>query len=67
LGTALGDIYGRSNSFYVSTVFGRVFLVISLSIIVASRELHPSLLILAAVNLFGAISMWYALVKNRKS
>eukprot|EP00192_Tetraselmis_astigmatica_P002157 CAMPEP_0117690504 /NCGR_PEP_ID=MMETSP0804-20121206/25163_1 /TAXON_ID=1074897 /ORGANISM="Tetraselmis astigmatica, Strain CCMP880" /LENGTH=988 /DNA_ID=CAMNT_0005503557 /DNA_START=93 /DNA_END=3058 /DNA_ORIENTATION=+ len=61
IGSALGDIRGRDNSFYISTVVGRLFLVVSLCIIVARQELQPSLLILAAVNLLGAFTMWLAL------
>mmetsp|Transcript_16504 Transcript_16504/g.42310 ORF Transcript_16504/g.42310 Transcript_16504/m.42310 type:complete len:170 (-) Transcript_16504:941-1450(-) len=61
LGSALGDLYGKRHGFYVSTVAGRVFIAGALSVIVARQELPATLLILALVNLFGALSMWKAL------
>jgi len=64
LGSAYGDRRGARDSFYQSTVAGRIFLAAALAGICAFEELPASLLILAVVNLFGAVSMWLAIEKD---
>ena len=66
LGSAYGDRNGARDSFYKSTVAGRLFLSVALAGICALKELPLSLLILAAVNLIGAVSMWVAIAKDSR-
>ena len=62
IGAAHGDYTKKGlNSFYRATVYGRVFLVLTFSTLVALKKSQWQLLILAGLNLVGAISMQKAL------
>ena len=62
VGAAHGDITHKGlESFYRSTVYGRLFLVIAFVVLVALKKSQWQLLILAGLNLLGAASMHKAL------
>lgn len=65
IGAAHGDLTGKGvESFYRSTVYGRLFLGVAFSALVALDKSQWQLLILAAVNGLGALSMHLALQKS---
>ena len=58
LGAAHGEVTNRGlRSFYESTVWGRVWLASVFCLLVALKKQQWQLLILAAANLVGAVSM----------
>lgn len=62
IGAAHGDFTGRGlESFYRSTVYGRAFLGIAFTALVLTGKSQWQLLILAGVNVLGALSMQAAL------
>lgn len=62
LGAAHGDFTGQGlDSFYRSTVIGRIFLAGVFSALVYLRKAQWQLLILGGVNMIGALSMQRAL------
>ncbi len=65
LGAAHGDMTNKGlESFYRSTVYGRLFLFVIFTVLVVSRKSQWQLLILAAFNLLGAGSMHRALNRS---
>eukprot|EP00899_Mesostigma_viride_P024118 jgi/Mesvir1/4891/Mv11158-RA.1 len=59
LGTALGDAAGiGAQAFYTASVVSRMVLFILFAVLVAVREVQATLLLLAAVNLAGALLMF---------
>ncbi|GIL89836.1 hypothetical protein Vretifemale_17539 [Volvox reticuliferus] len=62
LGTALADCKGQGAlGFYRTTVWSRVALAVGFALLVATGQVPATLLVLAALNLFGALSMHIAL------
>lgn len=63
IGTALGDVKGcnGADSFYMSTVIGRVLIFLSFCWLAVTRAAPMSLVIVGAVNLIGALTMLKAL------
>ncbi|GIL57252.1 hypothetical protein Vafri_12509 [Volvox africanus] len=62
LGTALADRKGQGAlGFYRTTVWSRVALAVAFALLVATGQLPATLLVLAAINLLGALSMHIAL------
>ncbi|GLC41727.1 hypothetical protein PLESTB_000683700 [Pleodorina starrii] len=62
LGTARADRKGEGAlGFYRATIWSRLALSVAFALLVAVRESPPGLLVLAALNLFGAVSMHLAL------
>ena len=65
IGAAHGDYTNKGlESFYRSTVYGRLFLAIVFTTLVISGKSQWQLLILAAANALGAGSMQHALRKQ---
>ncbi|KAJ9512927.1 hypothetical protein QJQ45_029051, partial [Haematococcus lacustris] len=56
-----GPLYARS--FYMSSVFSRLFLVAVFVALVATKQSPVNLLVLACLNLLGAVSMFFAISK----
>lgn len=50
-----------SNNFYAATVWSRLFLALAFSALVLTGQSQRTLLVLAALNLWGAVSTWSAL------
>jgi len=62
VGTAVGDTEGSgARGFYASTVAGRIFIFISFCYLVSQKYVQQQLILLAALNLVSAVSMYYAL------
>lgn len=66
LGTGLmhGQQGGAPMAFYRSTVWSRLFLVAAFVALVGTWQVQPSLLVLAALNLAGAVSMALAIRRD---
>ncbi|GLI67601.1 hypothetical protein VaNZ11_011843 [Volvox africanus] len=65
LGTALADRKGQGAlGFYRTTVWSRVALALAFALLVATGQLPATLLVLAAINLLGALSMHVALGRS---
>lgn len=68
LGTAWADGSGQgARGFYLATVVSRFLLVLAFIALVATQQCPKSLLVLAALNLAGAVSMLRALQKEDKA
>ncbi|GFH15652.1 uncharacterized protein HaLaN_11916 [Haematococcus lacustris] len=57
-----GPLYARS--FYMSSVYSRLFLVAVFVALVATKQSPVNLLVLACLNLLGAVSMFFAISKS---
>ncbi len=58
LGAAWGEQHARGlTGFYESTIAGRLFLAAAFGLLVVTGQVGPGLLVLAAVNLLGAVNM----------
>lgn len=63
LGAAWDDCEGRKPiRFYQATVLGRLFLCIGFCSLVALQKMNSWLLVLAAINLISAASLWRSMV-----
>ena len=66
-GAAHGDITGRGlDSFYISTIIGRAFLCLAFTALVLLGKAQWQLMLLAALNFFGAASMQRALSRKQQ-
>lgn len=62
LGAAWGEQHARGlTGFYESTVAGRLFLVAAFVLLVVTGQVGMGLLVLAGVNLLGAVNMFLQL------
>ena len=67
-GTAFGDWHGMgADAFYISTIFGRVFIfAVFCAMVATGRFTEPALLLLGLINFVGALFMMHALNKGRR-